>query len=925
MRPLELTITGFGTYCQRTQINLEELGSQGLYLITGDTGSGKTTIFDAITYALYGDVNGENRTVSMIRSTFATPDIPTEVELSFEYRGKTYLVKRNPEYEGISKRGDSLVKRLADATLLKPDGSAVTGQQKVTNAIKELLGIDKEQFSQIVMIAQGDFQKLLMEDTETRQEIFRKIFKTDYYKELQQQLLENEKQLGMKRKEIESAISIYIKGLSCDPASTLNIELEKAKADELVITDVIQLINKIIGEDTEAQTKVNKAIAAREKQMNDLRDELSKNEQIEELRDDYKEKSADFKKVSDSIAEVKEAFEKEKARVEEGRKKEADLAIQKEELKKYEELDAIEKEIKDIQNKKAELEEQIKDIEAECENYKNQETELTKVLKSLSDAEKKYYEADALQKEASDRKDSFEELEKSAGECEGLLKEFEDLQKAYMAAQKSYEDFDLNYKHLRKIYMDEQAGIIARDLQEGLPCPVCGSLEHPKPAVMSEGAPSKEELDKAEKEDKVLEKNASSASVECAKGKTNYENKLKLVKESYLKLTKDGSTQELSELKEKISVQKAEALKELQICNKKLEEESARVNQKNKITEELPKVQDLLKEKTQSLQTNNEEFSAWGARLNEKENQAKEFRTKLKFKDIAAAKEEISALENQIEEMKQAFENAQKKYQEAQEKFTALKSQVEQLEAQLKDTKEINTLELEEKLTALENERSGDINKKSQVDSRIIANNTALKNINEHAQELSAIQEKYAYVSALSKTANGNLSGGKEKIKLETYIQMTYFDRIIAHANKRLLIMSDMQYELVRKKQAADLRSQTGLELDVIDHYNGGQRSVKSLSGGESFQASLALALGLSDEVRLSAGGIKIDSMFVDEGFGTLDSDALQKAFKALSGITEGNRLVGIISHVDLLKEKIDKQIVVKKARTGGSTVEVMV
>lgn len=925
MRPLELTITGFGTYCQRTQINLEQLGSQGLYLITGDTGSGKTTIFDAITYALYGDVNGENRTVSMIRSTFATPDIPTEVELSFEYRGKTYLVKRNPEYEGISKRGDSLVKRLADATLLKPDGTVVTGQQKVTNAIKELLGIDKEQFSQIVMIAQGDFQKLLMEDTETRQEIFRKIFKTDYYKELQQQLLENEKQLGMKRKEIESAISIYIKGLSCAPASTLNIELEKAKADELVITDVIELINKIIGEDTEAQTKVNKAIAAREKQMNELRDELSKNEQIEELRDDYKEKSADFKKVSDSIDEVKEAFEKEKARVEEGRKKEADLAIQKEELKKYEELDAIEKEIKDIQNKKTELEKQIKDIEAECENYKNQETELTKVLKSLSDAEKKYYEADALQKEADDRKEAFDELEKSVAECEGLLKGFEDLQKAYMAAQQSYEDFDLNYKHLRKIYMDEQAGIIARDLQEGLPCPVCGSLEHPKPAVMSEGAPSKEELDKAEKEDKVLEKNASSANIECAKGKTNYENKLKLVKESYLKLTKDDSVSELLELKEKIAEEKSVALKALQICNKKLEEESARVNQKNKITEELPKVQDLLKEKTQSLQTNNEELSAWGARLNEKENQSKEFRTKLKFKDIAAAQEEISALENQIEEMKQAFENAQKNYQEAQEKFTALKSQVEQLQAQLKDTKEINAEELKQKLDNLEKERTETNNKKSAVDNRILSNNTALKNINEHAQELSAIQEKYAYVSALSKTANGNLSGGKEKIKLETYIQMTYFDRIIAHANKRLLIMSDMQYELVRKKQAADLRSQTGLELDVIDHYNGGQRSVKSLSGGESFQASLALALGLSDEVRLSAGGIKIDSMFVDEGFGTLDSDALQKAFKALSGITEGNRLVGIISHVDLLKEKIDKQIVVKKARTGGSTVEVMV
>ena len=309
----------------------------------------------------------------------------------------------------------------------------------------------------------------------------------------------------------------------------------------------------------------------------------------------------------------------------------------------------------------------------------------------------------------------------------------------------------------------------------------------------------------------------------------------------------------------------------------------------------------------------------------EKENQAKEFKAKLKFKDIDTAQEAVATLENQIEQLKQAFENAQKKYQEEQDKFTALKGQVEQLEDQLKDAKTINTDELQEKIYKLEEDRTDLNNKKSAVDSRVVSNKNALENINEHSQELSVIQEKYAYVSALSKTANGNLSGGKEKIKLETYIQMTYFDRIIAHANKRLLIMSDMQYELVRKKQAADLRSQTGLELDVIDHYNGGTRSVKSLSGGESFQASLALALGLSDEVRLSAGGIKIDSMFVDEGFGTLDSDALQKAFKALSGITEGNRLVGIISHVDLLKEKIDKQIVVKKARTGGSTVEVMV
>ena len=920
MRPLNLIITGFGTYCQRTQINLELLGNQGLYLITGDTGSGKTTIFDAITYALYGNVNGENRSVGMIRSTFAGPETPTEVELTFEYRGKTYLVKRNPEYERLSKRGDSVTKQLAEASLFMPDGNVITGQSKVTAAIKDLLGLDANQFSQIVMIAQGDFQRLLMEDTETRQKIFREIFKTDYYRELQQRLLDEEKGLGIKRKEIENALGIFVKGLSCDPTSTLNIELEKAMKGELVVTDEIELIEKIIDEDKAFQTKINESITAKEKQMNELRDLLSKNQQIEELRKDYKQKSSDFKTVSDSIDEVKKDFEKEKSRTKEREAKEAELAVLKEELKKYQELEAIDKEIRALKEQKADLEKQIKDIEAECGNYKNQEAALTEELKSLSDAEKKYYEAETQEKEACKRKDSFDELEKSAEQCRELLEEYERLQTSYMTAQKSYEDFDINYKHLRKIYMDEQAGIIAQELEEGKPCPVCGSLEHPKPAVKAQGAPSKEELDKAEKEDKKLEAKVSSANIECAKSKTNYENTLKLVKESYIKLTKDDGEQELSLLKEKIAREKAAAQKELLACSKKLEEEH-----KNQINEELPEIQNSLKQKTEDLQKSNEEFSALDARLGEKENQSKELRAKLKFKDICAAQEEVTALENQIDEIKEDFEKAEKKYQDMQNNFTALKSQLEQLEEQLKNVKEINVDELREKVDGLDQERSELLSQKSLVDSRLDANKKALDNIREQSQELAAVQEKYSYVSALSKTANGGLSGGKEKIKLETFIQMTYFDRIIAHANKRLMIMSDMQYELVRRKEAADLRSQTGLELDVIDHYNGGQRSVKSLSGGESFQASLALALGLSDEVRLSAGGIKIDTMFIDEGFGTLDSEALQKAFKALSAITEGNRLVGIISHVELLKEKIDRQILVKKARTGGSTVSIIV
>ena len=210
MRPLNLVITGFGTYCNRTEINLEQLGTQGLYLITGDTGSGKTTIFDAITYALYGSLNGKNREVYMIRSTFATPDIPTQVELTFEYRGQIYNIKRNPEYERRALRGNSTTKQIADAVLQKPDGTVVTGSSKVTEAINELLCIDVNQFSQIVMIAQGEFQKLLMEGTKDRENIFRQIFKTGLYQKLQMRLAEEEKSLFGQCKDIQKALDIFI-------------------------------------------------------------------------------------------------------------------------------------------------------------------------------------------------------------------------------------------------------------------------------------------------------------------------------------------------------------------------------------------------------------------------------------------------------------------------------------------------------------------------------------------------------------------------------------------------------------------------------------------------------------------------------------------------------------------------------------------
>lgn len=924
MRPLNLVIEGFGTYCNRTQINLEQLGTQGLYLITGDTGSGKTTIFDAITYALYGTVNGHNRSVSMIRSTFATPDIPTTVELTFEYRGKIYKVQRNPEYERKSLRGNSITKQLADAVLYMSDGTVVSGQSKVTAAIEELLGIDFEQFSQIVMIAQGDFQQLLMEGTERRQEIFRKIFKTDYYKELQQRLLDEEKSLGIKCRDIKKELGIYIAGISCGDTSTFNIELDKAKNGELAVADEIDLISKIIDEDMVCEKALEQSISELEKNQNNIRAELTKEEQLQKLREDYEQKCGQFEKVKETIGQAKNDFENQKKREKDRSKKQEELAVLKEELKQYESFENLCSEIEVIKNQNDEFDKQLKVLTEKAETFVQKKENLTAKLKTFDDTEQKFYEASGIQKELDEKKNAFEQLENSAQSCEQLLKQYEQLKVEYKTAEEEYENADSNYKTLRKTYMNEQAGIIAQELEEGKPCPVCGSLEHPSPAKKSQTAPSKEELDSAEQNVKELEKTASAVNAECAKSKAEYENELKNIAASYLKLTKEQE-QELAVLKEKILEQKKLVEQKLEQADKQLSLQEERIEQKKKIQEELPELEKLSEQMNEDQQNINAQIVALKTRLEEKTKQKDELKSKLKFENQAAAVQAVEALENEITELKKAFEQAQEHYESIQNEFTTLEGQIEQLKKQLEGAQKIDTKAFEENLASLEQQRTQATEQKGFVDTRLNKNTEALKNIKERSNVLGNLEKEYAYVSALSKTANGNLSNGKEKIKLETYIQMTYFDRIIAHANKRLMIMSDLQYELVRKKQADNLRSITGLELDVIDHYNGGQRSVKSLSGGEAFQASLSLALGLSDEVRLSAGGIKIDSMFVDEGFGTLDSEALQKAFKALSEITEGNRLVGIISHVDLLKEKIDRQIVVKKDRTGGSTVKVMV
>ena len=371
-----------------------------------------------------------------------------------------------------------------------------------------------------------------------------------------------------------------------------------------------------------------------------------------------------------------------------------------------------------------------------------------------------------------------------------------------------------------------------------------------------------------------------------------------------------------------VRLSEAEALADE--LDEKISRAQAEINRREEINELLPEKNKALESARETLNKLSDEVKAKTIENVSLEKRISELKKKLIFESKNEAENRILSLNEEAESIEKSYDEALKAVNANKEKLTSLKSAKAEIQKRLGNDTDIDLEKVRENKKLLE-VRQAELDEKSKaVHSRITANKISLENINTRLAEIKKVEEKWRWMKALSNTANGNISG-KEKIMLETYIQMTYFDRIISRANRRFLVMSSGQYELKRRTEAENNRSQSGLELDVIDHYNGTQRSVKTLSGGESFKASLSLALGLSDEIQSSAGGIRLDSMFVDEGFGSLDEESLSQAVKALSSLADGNRLVGIISHVGELKERIESQILVTKDKSGGSRAEIIV
>lgn len=915
MRPIKLTMSAFGPYADKVEIELDKLGKSGLYLITGDTGAGKTTIFDGIVYALYGEASGANRDSGMLRSKYATDDTPTEVELVFECKNKRYTVRRSPEYDRPKSRGDGYTRKPAEATLEKPNGAIVTKTKDVTAAITEIIGIDRSQFLQIAMIAQGEFLKLLLASTEERSKIFRQIFKTDSFKALQEQLRITANELENERKFATQSVKQYIDGITCGEESSHRPELEAAKNDEMLFSDVIALVDALVREDSDAlqQLKGEKEILDAEllkiqNELSTLEVQIATREWLAKSRVALADKERELQEVSARLEELKgkepqmEQIGKEIARIE------AEMARY---LERKEQMELLKSSTDSLNKQREEKNALISTqgaMETELAAQKQERTSLEGVEAQrqllLSEQERLLERIKGLKALSVD----MSELEKGQAELSSAQAEFLRLDEIAKERSRIYNE---NYHS----FLAEQAGILASSLTQGEPCPVCGSLEHPSPATSSHTAPTEAELEVLKAQSEQALGLSQEQSKKCATISASLDAARRSIDER-LKALEISSSEELNKMS-------AIFEEELEAIKNNLVSADGRLSRKQTLDSQIPTQEEALQSCKQKITECEKQISALTQEVKGASERLTRLNAELSFESDERATEKKNLLIAELKAMKDALEECQEAHRMANEGRVRLSSTVKNFEAQLKDEKEIDGDALKAQAIDL-------LEKKSQIDSkndilaaRLDSNKRSLEKIKERSQELSKLDARYKWLIPLAKTANGTLSG-KEKIMLETYVQMTYFDRILARAGDRLMIMSGGQYELRRKRDDNNKRSQVGLDLNIIDHHNGSERDVRTLSGGESFKASLALALGLSDEIQASAGGVVLDTMFVDEGFGSLDEESLETAMKALLGLADGNRLVGIISHVSELKSRIDKQIVVKKTKSGTSKVEII-
>lgn len=934
MRPLRLTLSAFGPYAAETTLDLEKLGRGGLYLITGDTGAGKTTIFDAITYALYDHSSSGIREGSMLRCKYADDKTPTFVELEFEVHGVRYTVHRNPEYQRPKARGEGMTTEKADATLTYPDDRPpVTKAKDVTAAVQEIIGLDYNQFSQIVLIAQGQFTKLLNASTEERSRIFRKLFRTQRYAQLQERLQAEASALNQQRTAQNAKLDSLLGGLQFSPEDP-DAEALRALCAQTVPETALALLDTLTARQAAALEEAGTALQATEAQLDTVQQQLGAAAQAQRLAQQLAARQAELAAAKPALDAARAEADRHAGDAAQLDALTAQVTQAQSALAAYDALDTL-------CRQQTEARDAARLAAAQAHKRRTQLDSLNAVLAAaetelaaLADADTRLLALQNRSAQLAQRGEALTKLEQRLADCQRQAKTAHKAQESYRTAAAAQDEAHARRDALERAFLDAQAGLLAESLTEGTPCPVCGSTHHPARALLPHTAPTQAQVEAARQAAAEADRQAqtASAAAQSALAAAN-EAKTSLRRDAETLLPErftapEGTVPLTFALMTNVLAEENAALQTAQTdCKAQYRQTDADCRRKAQLeadrqakTRQRPALEQSAAEADRSAAAQNASADAL-------EGQIAERRAALPYPRRADAQAALDKLEADRRTLRTGMDTAQRKLKQAEQSVAAAEAAVEALTAQQTAAQKELPARSAEELTAQQTEltaaRETLRSQEKQLSAQLLPNRKTAAQYRAAAEARQALESRWQWVSALAATAGGTLTS-KQKIKLEAYIQMNYLDRILRYANTRLMQMTAGQYELERIG-AENQRSQSGLDLGVIDHYNGTRRSVKTLSGGESFKASLALALGLSDEVQSSAGGIRLDTLFLDEGFGSLDEESLELAIRVLSGLTEGDRLVGIISHVGALKDRIDRQVVVHKARTGGSTVELRV
>lgn len=927
MKPLKLTMSAFGSYAGKNVIDFTGQ-QQGIFLITGDTGAGKTTIFDAITYALYNQTSGGERNGNMMRSQYAQPETETYVELEFLYRGQTYRVCRNPDYKITKtlKNGKIREQKVPHSVeLTLPDGTVFPEKKNATDAkIIEILGLTADQFSQIVMIAQGDFLKLLYTKSDERKMIFSKLFRTDIYWKIQENL---------RRKSMEMDERIQENDRAFEQEKSRIILLPES--EELPLDELVERLRERLKDALKEQN-------LRRANVEELNKKITKYEEINKLFVSLEKIRQTGKELEARQAESKER----RQQIENALKADKVLVAEQQNLRQQQEVEqsaqAIAKMTETLANDQ-EMFETLKTQQQEAEA--KQKREAADIQKKMLALEQSFPSYEALQNARSEEqqakkvwedlgKTSEESFHKKKAGIAALKEQQKQQEQVVEQTKKNWEQTSLSasesakhYEHMYEAFLKEQAGILAENLSAGCPCPVCGSTVHPDPAKLSDHAVTELEVEQAKKTRAAAEEKRDLAYLAFEAEKTKKQKLAQAVEkeEADFVLAQTIAKQQRKEAEQNyVSLQKiaeqireklvypslAEAKKQYAAMQKALEAAEQEIAKKRQKVSELAEAMNTLK----------------GQKLAEEENQktAKKLAAKTE-KEYAKLLEKSGFVSEETYHLAILPERSRSKLEREEKEYESqcLRQQSEQklLEKQVSGKTYTDTTELNEQLKAEKQVLKEAEKTYMELHTAYENDRAVLQNCAVYLEKGKKLESEDQVIKSLSKTANGRLSGSA-KIDFETYIQRQYFKQIIHEANKRLLTMSNHQFILKLKEEAnTGRKTNEGLDLSVYSLVTDSERDVKTLSGGESFLAALAMALGLSDIVERSAGAIHPDMMFIDEGFGSLDAQSRQQAIEVLGELAGDSRMVGIISHVTELKEQIDRKLVVSRTDKGSRAV----